>query len=78
MLLYIGSHEDCDRWLERRKGLQCEMDNNHVNKLETQEIPLTDFESAAAIDPADEYEEQLMKRIDDKVLRTIFCGLVDK
>jgi hypothetical protein len=30
------------------------------------------------IDPADEYEEQLMKKIDDKVLRTIFCGLVDK
>jgi hypothetical protein len=37
-----------------------------------------DFISSADVDPADEYEEQLVRRIDDKVLRNIFCGLCEK
>ena len=78
MLLYIGTHDDCGRWLERHKGLQYEIDDNSDNKLETQKVPLVDFESTMTTDPADEYEEQLMKRIDDKVLRNIFCGLIEK
>jgi hypothetical protein len=77
-LLYIGSHDDCDRWLERNKGFQYETGDVCNTKLVTQELSPSGFESMMTIDPADEYEEQLMKRIDDKVLRTIFCGLVDK
>jgi hypothetical protein len=77
-LLYIGSHDDCDRWLERNKGFQYATDNDGNTKLVMQEASPIDFESIGTNDPADEYEDQLMKSIDDKVLRTIFCGLVDK
>jgi hypothetical protein len=78
ILLYIGSHDDCDRWLEHNKGLQFEIDDNGDNKLATKNIPSIECKSLSTNDPVDEYEEQLMKRIDDKVLRSIFCGLVEK
>jgi hypothetical protein len=82
ILLYIGSHDDCDRWLEHNKGLHFEIDDNGDNKLATRNIPSSEYKSLLTTelttDPVDEYEEQLMKRIDDKVLRNIFCGLVEK
>jgi hypothetical protein len=78
ILLYIGSHDECDRWLENNKGLQFEIDDNGDNMLATPDIQSTEYNSLLTIDPVDEYEEQLMRRIDDKVLRNIFCGLVQK
>ncbi len=78
ILLYIGTHDDCSRWLERNKGLRYEIDNNGNNVIVTRKAVSSDFKSTGAIDPAEEYEQQLMKRIDDKVLRNIFCGLVEK
>ncbi len=78
MLLYVGTHDDCSRWLERNKGLQYDIDNNCDTKLVAQKVPPMNFQSTVTADPADDYEEQLMNRIDDKVLRTIFCGLVEK
>jgi len=78
VLLYIGTHDDCSRWLQRNRDLQYEIDNNCNNMLLTRDVPSIDFISSADVDPADEYEEQLVKRIDDKVLRNIFCGLCEK
>jgi hypothetical protein len=78
VLLYVGTHDDCSRWLQRNRDLQYEIDNNCNNMLLTRDVPSTDFISSADIDPADEYEKQLVKRIDDKVLRNIFCGLCEK
>lgn len=78
ILLYIGTHDDCSRWLERNKGLQCEIDNNGNNMMVTRKVASSDYNPTVTIDSADEYEEQLMKRLDDKILRNIFCGLVEK
>jgi hypothetical protein len=78
ILLYVGAHDDCDRWLVHNKGLQFEIDDNGPDKLATWNIPALECASLSTTDPADEYENQLMKRIDDKVLRNIFCGLVEK
>jgi hypothetical protein len=78
ILLYIGTHDDCSRWLERNKGLQYEIDNNGNNMIVTRKAASSDFKSTVAIDPAEEYEQKLMKKIDDKVLRNIFCGLIEK
>jgi hypothetical protein len=77
VLLYIGTHDECSRWLERNKGLQYEIDEKNVNFLAMKEMPSTDLSYQHAKDPADEYEEQLMAKIDDKILRKIFCGLCE-
>jgi hypothetical protein len=77
-LLFIGTHDDCSRWLERNKGLQYDIEDSGDNMIVTRKVVSRDFEPTMMIDPTEEYEKQLMKRIDDKVLRNIFCGLVDK
>jgi hypothetical protein len=78
ILLQIGTHEECTRWLERNKGLDYEINKDCPSKLVTQEQISTEPGRIEKIDPCDEYEEQLMKRIDDKILRSLFCGLVEK
>jgi hypothetical protein len=75
ILLYIGTHDECHRWLERNKGLRYEIDDDYKDVLITKEIPAVDATPIKEIDPADKYENQLLQKIDDKILRRIFCGL---
>ena len=77
VFLFIGTHDECDRWLERNKGLQYEIYEKNGNLLETKGIPSTDFSYQQAKDPVDEYEDRLMAKIDDKILRKIFWGLCE-
>ena len=67
-------HDECHRWLERNKGLRYEMDNGYQDVLITKEISEPSI-PVREIDPADAYEDQLLQKIDDKMLRKIFCGL---
>ncbi|MBL4903403.1 MAG: hypothetical protein JKY62_12245 [Desulfocapsa sp.] len=72
---YIGNHDDCQRWIE----------NNREYKDDMESVPLAlkrpDDEQAVPVvtgrveEDRDEYEEQLMARIDEQMLRTIFSGL---
>jgi hypothetical protein len=76
--LFVGNHDDCSRWIERKKGIKYEIDNNYSNMLLTKENTSMDFESVEEIDPAEEYEDNIMKRVNDKIIRTIFSGLVER
>jgi hypothetical protein len=76
VFIYIGSHDDCCRWIDRNRGLthetkdrtyamriRCTSQNdNHERKVELEE---------------DEYEKGLMSKIDDKILRQIFSGFAE-
>ncbi|HEX2994785.1 MAG TPA: hypothetical protein VHP14_08175 [Anaerolineales bacterium] len=79
MLLYIGSHDDCSRWLERNSRMVYELDGaNNLTQISTHacmEDSSVSVEEIAEECRTDEYEEQLMRRIDDKTLRKIFSGL---
>ena len=77
IFLSIGTHEECHRWLERNKGLRYEMDNGYQDVLITKEISEPSV-PVKEIDPADAYEDQLLQKIDDKILRRIFSGLCEK
>ena len=76
--LFVGNHDDCSRWIERKKGIKYEIDNNYNNMLLTKENTSMNFESVEEIDPVEEYEENIIKKVNDKILRTIFCGLVER
>jgi len=78
IFLSIGTHEECHRWLERNKGLRYEMDDGSKDILDTKEIPSVAESSVDEIDSAEEYENQLLQKVDDKMLRKIFCGLCVK
>jgi len=75
ILLYIGTHDECTRWLERNKGLEYDLNNAGENPLFTKQISLEAEQQTKKVDPADEYEERLKSRIDDRMLRKIFSGI---
>jgi hypothetical protein len=75
ILLYVGTHDECSRWLERNKGLRYKIDDVKGTIVETREVEVVALAHTEERDPAYEYEEQLMGKIDDKILRKIFYGL---
>jgi mRNA-degrading endonuclease YafQ of YafQ-DinJ toxin-antitoxin module len=73
----IGSHDDCRKWIENNRDVQDEIDSQPIPA-----IPIRDSRKArsgvsVSTKPVtdDEYEEQLMNRLDDHLLREIFSGL---
>jgi len=80
VLLYIGSHDDCSRWLQRNNRMVYELEGAN-NSTEFSTTSCIEYSSVPGNELAeerrtDEYEEQLMRRIDDKTLRRIFSGLM--
>ena len=81
IFLYVGSHDDCFRWIKRKRGLTYKTDDAICDRQFKQEpyeesgFNLCQVEE----DPnLDEYEAQLMRRLDDKTLRKIFAGFFEK
>ena len=75
ILLYIGTHDECTRWLERNKGLEYDINTAGEGPQLAKQISLEVEPQIKKVDPADEYEEKLISRIDDRMLRKIFSGL---
>jgi hypothetical protein len=83
VLLYIGTHDDCFRWIERRRT--AEYDLHGVPEEAWLAIgpdrPADGMAGGTETEEArfcDAYEAALMERIDDAVLRRVFAGLVDR
>ncbi|MFZ5765215.1 MAG: hypothetical protein ACOY4H_06410 [Thermodesulfobacteriota bacterium] len=75
-LLYTGTHDECDRWLNNRRGTKLE--------IETAAFVFIDAPGAADSDLAeggsggaepDEYEQIVAARLDDRILRQVFGGI---
>jgi hypothetical protein len=77
VFLYVGSHDDCFRWIDRNRGVTYRIDDTRI-AIQITRDPLA--ENKPNLDKveenldADEYEAQLMRRIDEKTLRKIFTG----
>ena len=76
-LLYIGTHDECDRWLNNNRGITLALDSDYDTisfaEEEASLIPLPS--ENAEPDDIGEYEERLLEKIDDKTLRQIFRGI---
>ncbi|MDA8138719.1 MAG: hypothetical protein M0036_08695 [Desulfobacteraceae bacterium] len=74
-LLYVGTHDDCHRWIENNRELTVEQIQERCELLPVQEIesdrPATRHEAEieADFDP--------LASLSEKELRQVFCGLVD-
>ncbi|TAN43951.1 MAG: hypothetical protein EPN22_08655 [Nitrospirae bacterium] len=79
IFVFIGTHDDCFRWIERHTG--CRLEFNDQDVL----VPVVRDELSAHDSlPEDvllereyvmRYEEGLLKQIDDDILKKIFAGL---
>ena len=75
ILLYVGSHDDCDLWVRHNTGIEPVMNKRRSQVLPVQG-PVCEASSVLEIpEPEPDYDEELLKRIDDKDLRKIFRGL---
>ena len=72
---YIGSHDDCQRWIENNRDYQDEIESVPVPLAGAQSEAFATAEPEPDAPEKDEYEEQLMAKIDERLLREIFAGL---
>ena len=79
VLLYVGSHDNCFRWIENNKGLEYEIEDltKAVQLLcnrdfREKHLPEDVIEERKFIEA---YEAMLMSKIDDDVLCKVFTGL---
>jgi hypothetical protein len=71
---YIGSHDDCQRWIENNRDYQDEIESVPVLQMGVEDRQQSEAVTATELEN-DEYEERLMDEIDERVLREIFSGL---
>jgi hypothetical protein len=73
--VFAGTHDDCDRWLTHHRDLTLEMPEvpTTAGAAPTAEVP----QAAEPAVPQDdlEYDDIILKDIDEKILRRVFRGL---
>ncbi|MFZ5758005.1 MAG: hypothetical protein ACOY32_00055 [Thermodesulfobacteriota bacterium] len=75
-LLYTGTHDECDRWLNNRRGTKLEIETAafvFIDAVGADDSDLAEGGSEAA--EPDEYEQILAARLDDRILRQVFGGI---
>jgi hypothetical protein len=72
----LGSHDECDRWLEKNSRVKTfEIRNGTVHRISIQrDVQVDGSESPQG--PIDDLEQRLMS-LSDRQIRNIFCGLVE-
>lgn len=83
VLVCIGSHDDCHRWLEKQREAAIDMAavkaaGRLVEIAGAPQHPPQAADSAPAPTREDPYEEALMERINQEILRQVFRGLCRK
>lgn len=76
ILPYVGAHDESDRWLENNRGFEPRTDE--LSAVSPSKMELDSGADAGEYDGPEEeaeYDDILMKRIDDRVLRRVFRGL---
>ncbi|MEE4241584.1 MAG: hypothetical protein V2I36_08960 [Desulfopila sp.] len=78
-LPFLGSHDETDRWLERHRNEVFSLkDSSSCHK--TFHCREGDLDSSSPASAAEEcgaelYEESLQERLDQSLLRSVFCGI---
>ncbi len=71
---YIGSHDDCQRWIENNRDYQDTVDSEPVPLPVAEEARQAEACQPPEEPETDEYEERLMAKIDERLLRELFAG----
>jgi hypothetical protein len=73
--LFAGTHDDCDHWLTHHRDLALEMPGAPITGEARPTAEVTPV--AGHIAPPDDldYDEIMLKDVDEKILRRVFRGL---
>lgn len=73
--LYIGTHDDCDLWIKNNRGLQSEVDAGSSQVVIEEKEEEASGNEGQEHEPEPDYDDLLMKKIDNRLLRRVFQGL---
>ncbi|MBU0909860.1 MAG: hypothetical protein KKA54_19645 [Proteobacteria bacterium] len=78
-LLYVGTHDECDRWLNKKRGIKLQVEpDSFIFVAENGETPSDCLADTLVEEMVDEYEEQLSAKLSDPVLRQVFRGICER
>jgi len=78
IISYIGSHDDCNRWLENNRGFRTAFDEESQKIVFKKKFEKEMRSSADEPESEMDYDDILLKKIDEKALRIVFNGLCEK
>jgi hypothetical protein len=73
--LFAGTHDDCDRWLNNHRNFKPEIPCEDTPLMVSQADNVMPASTQEATENDMDYDDILMKNIDEKMLRRIFRGL---
>jgi hypothetical protein len=73
--LFAGTHDDCDRWLTHHRDLTLEMLEAPTTSGATPAAEVTQAAEHAVPQSDLDYDDIVLKDIDEKILRRVFRGL---
>jgi len=78
LFLYIGTHDECDRWIRNKKGLRSILQKEDCDAVSVRKpVPEAQPEEEEP-EPDTICEEYLTADLDEKVLRKVFRGLTGR
>ena len=72
---YLGSHDDCNRWLENNRGFEPELHLTRYILFPSEKGESEDPSKWEALGSEPDYDDIFMEQIDGKILRRIFAGI---
>ena len=75
MPLCVGSHDDCDRWLNNNRGFQPVINKDSNTSYSIRKSRMLVQSPEKKPEPEMDYDAILMEKIDQKTFRRIFRGL---
>ena len=77
-LLFVGSHDDCNRWIENNRELSIDQIGQRCTAMPVQNRCLyTDMAGRTEQFMIDDFDNDPLDRVSEQDLRKIFCGLVE-
>lgn len=73
ILLFAGTHDECDRWLDRNRGRGLSVEPDFQPSAANQPAPPEEDPALEVVDA--DYDDELLQKIDDRILREIFSGI---
>ena len=77
-LLYVGTHDDSNRWLENNRGFKPVIGQGSRKVTFEKENAEEGVSLRQEVESEMDYEDILMEKIDEKILRSVFSGLCAK
>jgi hypothetical protein len=75
VVTYVGSHDDCDRWIENNRGFEVALPSLNDSLLVSENRESNNRRNSENEEYEPAYDDILMAKIDQKILRQVFCGL---